>query len=70
MVARDTPDLRCAYLPCEGLEYETADRYGDQIAAAGGIDDWQARQNADIRQWQQRIGYITQIADMIAMRQR
>ena len=38
LIARDTPGLRCAYLPCEGLEYETADRYSDQIAAAGGID--------------------------------
>ena len=43
LVARDTPGLRCGYLPCEGLEYETADRYGDQIAAAGGIDAWHAR---------------------------
>ncbi len=70
LLARDTPDLRCAYLPCEGLEYETADRYGDQIAAAGGIEAWHARQNTDICHWQQRIGYITQIANMIAMRQR
>jgi hypothetical protein len=65
LIARDTPGLRAAYLPCEGLEYETADRYDDQIAVAGGIDAWHARQNADIRQWQQRIGYITQIADTI-----
>lgn len=66
LIARETPGLRCAYLPCEGLEYETADRYEDQIAAAGGIEAWHARQNADIRHWQQRIGYITQIADAIA----
>ncbi|MDQ6603517.1 MAG: hypothetical protein M3Z19_12410 [Chloroflexota bacterium] len=65
LIARDTPGLRCAYLPCEGLEYETADRYGDQIAAAGGIEAWHARQNADIRHWQQRIAYITQIAEAI-----
>ncbi|HEY8293405.1 MAG TPA: hypothetical protein VIG44_12995, partial [Thermomicrobiales bacterium] len=26
LIARDTPGLRVAYLPCEGLEYETADR--------------------------------------------
>jgi hypothetical protein len=69
LIACDTPDLRCAYLPCEGLEYETADRYEDQIAAAGGIEAWQVRQNADIDQWRQRIGYITQVAEMIATRQ-
>jgi len=62
--------LRCAYLACEGLEYETADRYEDQIAAAGGIDAWHARQNGDIHRWQQRIGYITQVADGIAAYQR
>ena len=68
LIVRDTPDLRCAYLPCEGLEYETADRYGDQIAAAGGLAAWHARQNADIHQWRQRVGYITQVAEMIAAR--
>ncbi len=69
LIARDTPELCCGYVPCEGLEYETADRYGDQIAAAGGIETWHARQNADIRQWRQRISYITQIAAMIAEHQ-
>ena len=66
LIAHATPGLHCGYLPCEGLEYETADRYGDQIAAAGGIDAWHAAQNADIRSWQQRISYITQIATAIA----
>lgn len=70
LIARETPGLRCAYRACEGLEYETADRYGDQIAAAGGIDAWHARQNADIHRWRQRIGYITQVADAIAAYQR
>jgi hypothetical protein len=65
LIARDTPGIRCGYLPCEGLEYETADRYGDQIAAAGGIDAWHAAQNADMRHWQQRISYITQVAEAI-----
>jgi len=68
LIARAAPGLRCAYLPCEGLEYETADRYGDQIAAAGGIAAWHARQNTDIAQWRQRIGYIIQVAEMIAAR--
>jgi hypothetical protein len=70
LIARDTPGLRSAYLACEGLEYETADRYEDQIAAAGGLDAWHARQNADISGWRQRIAYITQVADGIAAYQR
>lgn len=65
LIARDMPGLHCGYLPCEGLEYETADRYGDQIAAAGGIAAWYAAQNVDIRHWQQRIAYITQVAEAI-----
>lgn len=66
LIARDTPGLRCGYLPCEGLEYETADRYPDQIAAAGSIEAWHATQNADILRWQHRLGYVTQVADTIA----
>lgn len=65
LIARETPALRSAYLPCEGLEYETADRYADAIAAAGGLDAWHAAQGAQISHWQQRISYITQIADAI-----
>lgn len=66
LIARQTPDIRLAYLPCEGLEYETADRYADQIASAGGIDAWHDGQNANILHWQQRISYIAQSADAIA----
>ncbi len=66
LIIRDTPGLRAAYLACEGLEYETADRYQDAIASAGGVDAWHARQNADIHHWQQRLRYITQVADAIA----
>src|SRR5262249_46719824 len=32
LIIRDPPALRAGYLPCEGLEYETADRHGDAIA--------------------------------------
>jgi hypothetical protein len=66
LVIRDTPSLRAGYLPCEGLEYETADRYQDVIAAAGGVDAWHTAQNADINRWQYRLTYVTQVADAIA----
>ena len=66
LIVRDTPSLRAAYLSCEGLEYETADRYGDAIAAAGGVDAWHAAQNADIHRWRYRLTYVTQVADAIA----
>lgn len=44
-----------AYLATEGLEYETADRYGDAIAAAGGRQSWMARLDADPRRWAHRL---------------
>lgn len=62
LLARDTPGLRCAYLPCEGLEYETADRYADEIAAAGGLAAWHAADEADLARWQARLAYIAQVA--------
>jgi hypothetical protein len=66
LVIRDAPSLRAGYLPCEGLEYETADRYADAIAAAGGVDAWHVAQNADINRWRYRLTYVTQVADAIA----
>ena len=43
------------YLATEGLEFETADRYGDEVAAAGGLEQWIARLDADPRRWAQRL---------------
>jgi hypothetical protein len=43
------------YLAAEGLEFETADRYADEIAAAGGLARWIARLDADPREWAQRL---------------
>ncbi len=43
------------YVETEGLEFETADRYGDQIAAAGGLAQWMAQLDADPRRWAQRL---------------
>ena len=43
------------YLATEGLEFETADRYGDQVAAAGGVEAWMARLDADPRRWAERL---------------
>jgi hypothetical protein len=43
------------YIAAEGLEFETADRYGDEVAAAGGIAPWLAQLDADPHQWIQRL---------------
>lgn len=43
--------LRTGYLETEGLEFETLDRYGDEIAALGGAQAWIDRFDADPQQW-------------------
>jgi hypothetical protein len=43
------------YHAAEGLEFETADRYGDQVVVAGGIEAWMARLDADPRRWAERL---------------
>jgi len=43
------------YMPAEGLEFETADRYGDDVARVGGQAQWLAQLDADPRQWAHRL---------------
>ncbi len=39
------------YLETEGLEFETADRFGDEIAVAGGLAAWIDRLENDPQEW-------------------
>jgi hypothetical protein len=43
------------YCATEGLEFETADRYADQVAAAGGLEAWIAQLDADPQRWVERL---------------
>jgi len=43
------------YLATEGLEFETADRYADQLTAAGGLAHWIAQIEANPQQWAFRL---------------
>jgi hypothetical protein len=47
--------LRLGYLETEGLEFETLDRFGDEIAGLGGPQAWLERLDADPRQWAMRL---------------
>ena len=47
--------LRLAYCETEGMEFETLDRYGDEVAALGGAQAWLDRFDADPRQWLGRL---------------
>jgi hypothetical protein len=43
------------YQETDGMEFETADRYPDQIASAGGKAQWMAQLDADPRLWLGRL---------------
>jgi len=40
----------------EGLEFETLDRYGEEIEAAGGRGEWLEQFDSDLRHWVHRLG--------------
>ncbi len=47
---------------CEGLEFETADRFGPEIEAAGGYRAWEARISAQPERWAFRLEVALLIA--------
>jgi hypothetical protein len=57
------PGFRVGYRACEGLEFETADRYRPEIEAAGGYQAWQAQASADPKQWLFRLQVALLIAE-------
>jgi hypothetical protein len=49
------PDFVVGYAATEGLEWETPDRYADEITAAGGLDAWIADFDAKPEHWEFRL---------------
>jgi hypothetical protein len=43
------------YIETDGLEFETPDRYGDQIAAAGGLAAWMEQIDGRLDEWMLRL---------------
>ncbi len=54
LVYRAAPD-RLASLTCEGLEFETPDRYVAEIAAAGGLSQWMEQVYETAEVWRDRL---------------
>ncbi|MDQ4099353.1 MAG: hypothetical protein M3121_02495 [Chloroflexota bacterium] len=54
LVYRAAPD-RLDSLACEGLEFETADRYEAEIAAAGGLSEWTEQVYDRAEDWHERL---------------
>lgn len=55
LLLRSVPGMTLGYWPTNGLEFETADRYADEVAAAGGIEAWKARIDSDLHAWEMRL---------------
>jgi len=57
-------ELTRATLPrCEGLEFETADRYQAEIARAGGLERWLEAQSSRPELWVHRLRVACEIAE-------
>jgi hypothetical protein len=63
LLALSDDSFRVGYRACEGLEFETADRFGPEIAAAGGYSAWEAQVSADPRRWVYRLQIALRIAE-------
>ncbi len=57
--------FKVGYRACEGLEFETADRFGPEIEAAGGYAAWEAEMSADPRRWSFRLRVALLIAEAV-----
>jgi hypothetical protein len=53
------------YRACEGLEFETADRFGPEIEAAGGYQAWEEKVSADPKRWAFRLEVARLIAEAV-----
>jgi hypothetical protein len=56
-------NFRVGFRACEGLESETADRFGPEIEAAGGYDAWEKGMSADPVHWAFRLRVALLIAE-------
>lgn len=54
--------FRVGYRECDGLGFETADAYPDEVAAAGGRDAWRFQRSQDPAAWVRRLELATAIA--------
>lgn len=54
--------LKVGFVAVEGLEYETPDRFPEEVAAAGGVVAWTEAQSLVPANWVQRLALATDIA--------
>ena len=51
ILLRRAGGFRCEHLLTEGLEFETADRFPDAVARAGGLTAWNAERDREAERW-------------------
>ncbi|MGC8839380.1 MAG: hypothetical protein ACP5UM_13300 [Anaerolineae bacterium] len=62
ILLRHAGTFRIGYRECDGLGFETADAYPDEVAAAGGRDAWRLQRSQDPAVWVRRLELATAIA--------
>jgi hypothetical protein len=55
MFLHSNEEFSLGYIETEGLEFETAARYSEEIASAGGQDAWLKQRDADLHRWAHRL---------------
>ena len=66
LLLRRVDGMKIGYRACEGLEFETADRFGSEIEAAGGPAAWVEAMNSNPRRWVYRLRMAIEIAEAAA----
>ncbi|MFN8511658.1 MAG: hypothetical protein U0841_03500 [Chloroflexia bacterium] len=51
LLRRAQEGFRCEQVLTEGLEFETADRFPDEVARAGGLAAWNAARDREADRW-------------------
>ena len=59
---REDDRYSLGYLATEGMEFETPDRYPQEVASAGGLSAWIDQIDSDLDYWLHRVNYIQMYA--------
>ena len=51
LLLRRAGTFSCEHIPTEGLEFETGDRFPEEVARAGGLADWNALRDREADRW-------------------
>lgn len=61
--------FKVGYCATEGMEFETPDRFGDQVAELGSVQAWIDRLDGDVREWVLRLEIArSEVAAMLEFR--